>query len=122
MMRCVLLVWPAVLASGESWRLFTSLLLHGGITHLALDTLFLGFMGPGEKRPHPPGRFQLASGTRCSNQVAPGYYLHPRGMPSETAPGRGIRTPGSPALLLLQGTRGRLPTACSQQNLSTSTC
>lgn len=48
---------PAVLASGESWRLFTSLLLHGGITHLALDTLFLGFMGPGEQS---SGNYQLS--------------------------------------------------------------
>lgn len=36
-----------VLQHGESWRLATSLLLHGGLTHLALDTFFLGWMGPG---------------------------------------------------------------------------
>jgi membrane associated rhomboid family serine protease len=36
-----------VLGHGESWRLLTSLLLHGGLTHLALDTFFLGWMGPG---------------------------------------------------------------------------
>ncbi|WIA21772.1 hypothetical protein OEZ85_000931 [Tetradesmus obliquus] len=36
-----------VLQHGESWRLATSLLLHGGLAHLALDTFFLGWMGPG---------------------------------------------------------------------------
>jgi membrane associated rhomboid family serine protease len=33
---------------GELWRLGTCLVLHGGLTHLALDTFFLGWMGPGE--------------------------------------------------------------------------
>jgi membrane associated rhomboid family serine protease len=37
-----------VLDDGEAWRLATSLLLHGGLTHLAVDTFFLGVMGPGE--------------------------------------------------------------------------
>jgi membrane associated rhomboid family serine protease len=39
-----------VLGHGESWRLLTSLLLHGGLTHLALDTFFLGWMGPGAQQ------------------------------------------------------------------------
>ncbi|KAF8059755.1 LPA1 [Scenedesmus sp. PABB004] len=37
----------AVLGSGEAWRLGTSLLLHGGLTHLAVDTFLLSAMGPG---------------------------------------------------------------------------
>jgi hypothetical protein len=43
----IVCLFAAVLESGESWRLFTSMLLHGGLTHLALDTFFLGTMGPG---------------------------------------------------------------------------
>lgn len=46
-MHCTAVLRCAVLESGESWRLFTSLVLHGGLTHLALDTFFLGWMGPG---------------------------------------------------------------------------
>lgn len=38
-----------VLTHGESWRLATSLLLHGGIAHLTLDTLLLGWFGPGAR-------------------------------------------------------------------------
>eukprot|EP00775_Hariotina_reticulata_P003347 gene3347-3623_t len=37
----------AVMEQGELWRLGTCLVLHGGLTHLALDTFFLGWMGPG---------------------------------------------------------------------------
>lgn len=37
-----------VLSHGENWRLATSLLLHGGIAHLTVDTAFLGWFGPGE--------------------------------------------------------------------------
>lgn len=49
-MHATALLHCAVLESGESWRLFTSLVLHGGLTHLALDTFFLGWMGPGKDK------------------------------------------------------------------------
>jgi hypothetical protein len=58
-----------VLGHGESWRLLTSLLLHGGLTHLALDTFFLGWMGPGESTQQQQQRQQqgLVAGLhRCS--------------------------------------------------------
>eukprot|EP00879_Flechtneria_rotunda_P014604 GHRR01015261.1.p1 GENE.GHRR01015261.1~~GHRR01015261.1.p1 ORF type:complete len:310 (+),score=90.94 GHRR01015261.1:1749-2678(+) len=37
----------AVQNDGESWRMVTCLLLHGQLTHLAVDTFFLGWSGPG---------------------------------------------------------------------------
>jgi rhomboid protease GluP len=36
-----------VLSQEADWRLATSLLLHGGIAHLTVDTAFLGWFGPG---------------------------------------------------------------------------
>lgn len=38
----------AVLEQGEVSRLATALLLHGGLTHLAVDTFALAWIGPGE--------------------------------------------------------------------------
>ncbi|MDQ5813794.1 MAG: rhomboid family intramembrane serine protease, partial [Actinomycetota bacterium] len=36
---------PALVAEGEAWRLLTSLFLHSGFTHLALNMISLYFLG-----------------------------------------------------------------------------
>jgi rhomboid protease GluP len=36
---------PALVAQGETWRLLSSMFLHAGITHLALNMLSLYFLG-----------------------------------------------------------------------------
>jgi len=48
---------PVLVAQGEVWRLFTSIFLHSGITHLALNMLSLYFLGSFAEATFGRGRF-----------------------------------------------------------------
>jgi rhomboid protease GluP len=47
------------IAAGELWRLFTPMLLHGGILHIAFNMYALGVIGPELERFYGHGRFFL---------------------------------------------------------------
>ena len=59
--------WPAVygmkvndlIAQGQLWRLFTPMLLHGGILHIAFNMYALRVLGPGLEHHYGHGRFLL---------------------------------------------------------------
>ncbi len=48
---------PALVAQGEVWRLLSSMFLHSGITHLALNMLSLYFLGSFVEAAFGRGRF-----------------------------------------------------------------
>lgn len=48
---------PAAVARGEWWRLFTSTLLHNGLSHVAFNMLALYWLGPPMERSLGPARF-----------------------------------------------------------------
>jgi rhomboid protease GluP len=48
---------PALVAQGETWRLLSSMFLHAGITHLALNMLSLYFLGSFVEVAFGRGRF-----------------------------------------------------------------
>ncbi|MDP8946953.1 MAG: rhomboid family intramembrane serine protease [Actinomycetota bacterium] len=48
---------PALVAQGEVWRLFSSMFLHSGVTHLALNMLSLYFLGSFVEAAFGRGRF-----------------------------------------------------------------
>lgn len=48
-----------LIARGQFWRLFTPMLLHGGIVHILFNMYALGVLGPGLEQHYGHGRFFL---------------------------------------------------------------